>query len=227
LGYKSGLVATKLFNDYLKKFKPKEFDEVKVFYGYGNGPGFFHTKKPVSKLEDLKGMKIRCTGLGTKIVSALGGTPVAMVLAETYDALSRGVVEGVLVPFDAIGGWKLAEVVKYHTIGYGSSFTSSQIVVMNKDKWKALPPDLQKIIEDVNEEWIEKEGRAHDAMDQFGKNMAVKLGNKMIYLSKEEDERWAKAVKPLYNEYVKNMKAKGLPGAEVLKFCLDRLKTLQ
>ena len=55
----------------------------------------------------------------------------------------------------------------------------------------------------------------------------LKLGNKIIPLSKQENERWANAVRPLLDDYVNNMKAKGLPGDEALKFCLDRLKKLQ
>ena len=54
----------------LKKFQPKELDEVKMLYVHAHGPGLIHTaKKPVTKLEDLKGMKIRSTGLASKIIT--------------------------------------------------------------------------------------------------------------------------------------------------------------
>src|SRR4030066_1566986 len=76
LGAKSALASTRLINEFYKKFKPKEFDEVKVMYLHGHGPGILHTKKAVYKLEDLKGMKIRCTGLAAKISTQLGATPV-------------------------------------------------------------------------------------------------------------------------------------------------------
>jgi hypothetical protein len=94
LGIKSGVAATKVINAYYQKFKPAEFDDVQVMYFHGHGPGILHTKKPVNTLDDLKGMKIRCTGMAAKIVTALGGVPVAMPMGETYDALSRGVVDG-------------------------------------------------------------------------------------------------------------------------------------
>src|SRR4030042_868962 len=67
MGIKTGVVASKVINDYQKKFKPKEFDEVKVMYLHGHGPGILHTKKEVKTLQDLKGLKIRCTGLAAKI----------------------------------------------------------------------------------------------------------------------------------------------------------------
>jgi len=227
LGAKSGWAATRLINDFNNQFKPKELDEVKVMYLHAHGPGILHTKKPVSKLEDLKGMKIRCTGMAAKIVGALGGAPVAMAMGETYDALSRGVVEGSMAPLEALQGWKWGEVVKSTTENYGSSYSTGFFVVMNKGKWNALPPDIQKIIEKVNEEWIEKTGKAWDEIDKAGRDFVLKLGNKIIPLSQEEDWRWTKLVKPLLDEYVKNMTAKGLPGEEALKFSLEQLYKIQ
>jgi TRAP-type C4-dicarboxylate transport system substrate-binding protein len=227
LGIKSGLVATKLINEFNKKFKPKELDEVKVMYLHGHGPGILHTKKPVNKLEDLKGMKIRCTGLAAKIVVALGGAPVAMPMGETYDALSRGVVEGSMAPQEALRTWKWGEVVKFTTENFGSSYSTGFFVVMNKEKWSALPPDIQKIIEQINEEYIEKQGRTWDEVDKAGRDATLKLGNKIISLLPDEDWRWSKAVKPLLDEYVKSMKDKGLPGDEALKFYLETVYKLQ
>ncbi len=227
LGIKSGLVATKVINEYYKKFIPKELDEVKVMYLHGHGPGILHTKKPVNKLEDLKGMKIRCTGMAAKIVAALGATPVAMPMGETYDALSRGVVDGSMAPQEALQGWKWGEVVKYTIENYGSSYSTGFFVVMNKEKWNSLSPDIQKIIEQVNEEYIEKQGKAWDEIDKAGRDYTVARGNKIISLSPEEDQRWEKLVRPLLNDYKKNMRDKGLPGEEVLSFYLQTIYKYQ
>ncbi|MEI9475013.1 MAG: TRAP transporter substrate-binding protein [Deltaproteobacteria bacterium] len=226
LGYKSGVAATKLINEFNNKFKPKEFDEVKVMYLHAHGPGILHTKRAVNKLEDLKGMKIRSTGTVAKIVTALGGTPVAMPMPDTYDSLSRGVVDGTMAPVETLEGWKVGEVIKFTTEDFGAAYSVAFFVVMNKAKWNSLPPDIQKIIEKVNEEWIEKTGQLWDSIDKSGREFSLKLGNKFIPLSKEEDAKWAKAVTPMFDEYVKEKKAKGLPADEVLKFCVDRLKKL-
>ena len=227
LGMKSGLVASKLINDFYKKFKPRELDEVQVMYLHGHGPGILHSKKEVTKLEDVKGMKIRCTGMAAKIVAALGATPVAMPMGETYDALSRGVVDGSMAPYEALQGWKWGEVVKYTVEDWGASYSSGMFVVMNKDKWNSLPPDVQKIIEQVNEEYIEKQGKTWDEIEKAGRDFTISRGNKIISFLQDEDWRWQKAVKPLLDEYVKNMKEKGLPGEEALKFYQDQLKKLQ
>jgi TRAP-type transport system periplasmic protein len=225
LGYKSGYQVTRLINAYYNKFQPKEFDDVKVMYLHGHGPGVLHTnKKPVAKLEDLKGLKIRCTGTSSEVVKHLGGTPVAMPQTETYDALQKGVVDGVMSPVETLKGWKFAEVIKYTTLNYGSAYSIGFFVVMNKAKWNALPKDVQAVIQKVNEEWIEKTGRAWDEFDKIGIETTKAKGNQLIALSKQEDERWAGLVAPILGEYVQRTKAKGLPGDEALKFCQDWLK---
>lgn len=227
LGIKSGAVATRLINAYYQKFKPKEFDDVQVMYLHGHGPGLLHSKKSVKTLDDLKGMKIRCTGMAAKIVTALGGVPVAMPMGETYDALSRGVVDGSMAPQESLQGWKWGEVVKYTIENFGSSYSTGFFVVMNKNKWRSLAPDLQKTIEAVNAEWIEKTGKLWDDIDQQGREFTLARGNQILPLSKEEDQKWAKQVRPILDEYVANMKAKNLPGDAALRFYLEEMKKLQ
>ena len=227
LGYKRGLAATRLINRYYQQFTPKEFDEVKVLYLHAHGPGILHTKKPVRKLEELKGLRIRSTGLSAKVASALGATPVAMPMGETYDALQRGMVDGSLAPIESLEGWKWGEVVKSTTESFGSAYSTGFFVVMNKEKWNALSPEIQKVVEKVDTEWIEKTGMLWDEIDKSGKAFTLKLGNQIITLPKEEDQRWAKAVQPILDDYVNNMRGKGLPGNETLKFCLDYLKKNQ
>ena len=224
LGYRDGLGATRLVNSYWEKFQPKEFADVQVLYLQAHGPGILHTKKPVAKLEDLKGLRIRSTGLSSKVVSALGGVPVAMPMPETYDALKRGMVDGSMAPMESLQGWKWGEVIKSTTESYGSAYSTAFFVVMNRDKWKALPPDLQKMITQVNQEWIRKTGTVWDEIDKAGRDFTLKRGNKIIPLSKEENNRWKKAAAPILDQYVKSMEEKGLPGKEALDFCLKFLQ---
>jgi TRAP-type C4-dicarboxylate transport system substrate-binding protein len=223
LGVRTGAAVTDMANAFYKQFAPKEFGAVKIMYLHAHGPGFLHTKKPVRTLEDLKGLKVRCTGLSAKIVTALGGTPVAMPMGETYDALSRGVVDGSMAPRESLEGWRWGEVVRSSTECYGVAYTTTFFVAMNKDRWQKLPKDVQDVIEKVNEEWIAKTGNAWDVMDKSGKDFAAAKGNGSIALSEAENARWAVAVRPILDEYVAKMKEKGLPGAEALAFCKDML----
>jgi len=98
MGYPNGKVASKVAQNFAKAFNPEELNDVKILYLHAHGPGLLHTKKPVRKLEDLKGMKIRATGLSAKVVEALGGVPVAMPQGDTYESLKKGIVEGTFGP---------------------------------------------------------------------------------------------------------------------------------
>ena len=70
-------------------------------------------------------------------------------------------------------------------------------------------------------------GKLWDELDKEGKDVFVQKGGKVYVLSKEENARWSEKLRPILDEYVKNMKAKGLPGEEALKFCQDYLKAHQ
>jgi TRAP-type C4-dicarboxylate transport system substrate-binding protein len=219
LGYPSGVVATKVVNDVYNRFKPEELDDVQVMYLHAHGPGMLFTKKkPVEKMEDLKGMKIRAHGTTAKMVQALGGTPVAMPMPELYQSLQKGVVDGAVYPIEVNKGWKMAEVVDYGTLDYPIAYTASFYVVMNKDKWAALSDDAKKIITEINEEWIAKHGKAWDESDAEGKAFLVEKGGKLVELSKEEGEKWKAAVAPVIEEYAADMEKKGLPGKELVEY---------
>lgn len=226
LGYKTANVAVKLANEFYNKFKPKELEDVKVLFLMTSPPHMLFAKKPIRNLEDLKGVKIRSTGTSAKVVEALGGAPVAMPMSDAYDALSRGVAQGIIGPYEPMKGWRLAEVVDNST-EYASAYVNANYVVMNKRKWDSLPANTKKIIEQLNAETIEKMAKLWDVLDKEGKDLLVQKGGKVHVLSKEENARWAEKLHPILDEYVKNAKAKGLPGDEALKFCQDYLKTHQ
>jgi TRAP-type transport system periplasmic protein len=223
LGFPSSAVATKLVNEYYTKFRPAEFNDVKVLYLQASGPAIIHTRKPVNKVEDMKGLKIR-VGATPEFISNLGGIPVAMPMGDAYDALSKGVVDGVYAPYEALDGWKLGEVIKYSTENWGSSQCGVQMVAMNKEKWNALSQGDQKIIETINQEWIEKTGKVWDQMDKAGKDFTLKKGNHIIKLSPGEEAKFAAAVQPAIDGFIKKMKERGLPGEEVMNFYRERLK---
>jgi len=228
LGIKSCVTGGRLYNEYLAKFKPKEFDDVKVMYLHANPPAILCTvKKPVANLEELKGMKVRVTPLATPTAKALGAVPVAMPMNDAYDAFSKGVMDGGFLPTEALEGWKLGEVLKYATESYSMGFMSAFYVVMNKEKWAAISPENQKIIEKLNVEYMDKHDRAWEEINESGKAFFLKQGGKMVPLSKAESDRWAKAVEPVLDDYVKMTKEKGLPGDQVLKFVQDYLKKNQ
>jgi TRAP-type C4-dicarboxylate transport system substrate-binding protein len=225
LGFKNGYQATKLANEYLKKFHPKEFDDVKVMYLHGGAPALFITKKIISSIDGIKGMRIKASADSAPIVSVLGGAPVTQPITETYDSLQKGLVDGVVGPIEILKGWRFAEVVKGCLENYAISYMTSMFVVMNKAKWNSISKADQQVIEKINEEWIEKQGKLWILLDDESKEYSINKGVKWVKVSEEEEAKTTEKMKPVLDKYVQKMKAKGLPGEEALKFCLDYIKT--
>lgn len=224
LGYKNPAVPTQLINAYYKKFKPKELDDVKVLFLEAHGPGILSTKTPVTRLEDIKGMKIRAHGVSARIVSALGAAPVGLPITDTYDALSKGVVEGLMLDWGGLYNWKMGDVVKNHVDCRGIAYTTSFYTVMNKDKWNSLPPDVQTIIDQLDEEWIARVQQKWVDWEAMGKANLTQKGNTIVVLTPEENARWAANMQQVLNEWVKTTAEKGVPAEEALTFCREYLK---
>lgn len=181
------------------------------------------TKVPVNKLEDLKGLELRATGLSAKTLSSLGATPIAMPQSEAYEALSKGVVKGNLGPIEVLQGWKQAEVTNYITktpFLYNTLF----FITMNLDKWNSLDPDTQKAIESVNEKYFEQAAMGlWDKQNEDALKWAVQdKGMQVIELPAAETERWIKAIEPIQAEFAANLDKQGLPGS----VALDTVKKL-
>jgi TRAP-type C4-dicarboxylate transport system substrate-binding protein len=217
LGYPNGALATRVANEMIQKYKPAEIADTHVLYVHAHGPGILASKKAVRTLDDLKGLKIRATGLSAKIVESLGGTPIAMSQPETYEALSKGVVEATLCPIETLKGWKQGEAIQYVVDSSAIGYTTAMFVVMNQDKWNKLPPDLQQVFTAVSQEWIAKHGAAWDQADKDGREFVTQLKREFIALPVAEQQRWKAAVKPILDGYVSQAKTKNLPGDAMLK----------
>jgi TRAP-type C4-dicarboxylate transport system substrate-binding protein len=224
LGYKNGYQSSKLANAYYKKFKPKEFDDVKVMYLHGAAPGFIMTKKQIKSTDDIKGLRIKSNAENNDIVKNLGAAPVTMPVSETYDALSRGVIDGCLFPIEALQGFKIGEVVKTVLENYGMSYMTSMYVIMNKAKWNMITPADQAAIEKINDEYNEKTAKLWVELDNKAKEFATGKGVTFLTIPQKEQAQTAEKMKPILDGYVKMTKSKGLPGDETLKFCLEFLK---
>jgi TRAP-type C4-dicarboxylate transport system substrate-binding protein len=212
-------LPTRVTWEFYKKFKPKELADTHVLNLHEHMPGLIAFRdRPVRTLEELKGLRIRCTGLSAKIVSALGATPVAMSKAEQYESLQRGVVDGTTAAPNEMLAYKLAEVSKYSTIHPPVGYVTVFFNVMNLRRWNSLPKDVQKIFTDVSENYVEYIGQEWERAEVEGGQFAKKVGHRFYILPPQEGLRWEKAVKPLFDDYVKAMEAKGLPGKEALEY---------
>ncbi len=217
LGYPDGTTATRIATEMALKHKPKETADTHVLYIHAHGPGILASKKPVRSLDDLKGLKIRATGLSSKIVESLGGTPVGMPQPETYEALQKGVVDATFCPVETLKGWKQGEVIEFVTDTSAIGYTTSMFVVMNNKVWDGLPADIQEVFTAVSAEWVAKQGAAWDQADKEGSEFIAGLNREVIPLSPEEAARWKRGVEPVLAEYLAKTKEAGLPGVKFLE----------
>ena len=229
LGYPTGWVANQIMNDFYNKFKPKEWDKYKVLFFHANSPSMLITKKPVRKLEDIKGMTIRAPGRMGDVIKALGGTPAPTPIMETYDAIAKGVIDGVFTPYETLRTFKFAEVAKYVTANWKVGPSYPFYVAMNKRSYAKLPPDIKEIFDTLSGEYRDRMALMWNAIEFPGKAFGKKMGVEYIELSDAEAARWEQAVQPVIENYVKSMTAKGFSETEVrgwIKFIKERSAAL-
>jgi TRAP-type C4-dicarboxylate transport system substrate-binding protein len=226
LGAKSAYQSSLMAKAFVEQLKPKEWDVVKLFSLTANGPGYFHTKGPVKKNDDLKGLRIKCDANSCQIVTAAGATPTTMPMMETYDALKRGLADGDCHSMEVLKGWKFGDSCKYTYVNHGMSYTAPFWIAMNKEKWNSLPKDIQQIIDKLNEEYFVKQARLFDSIDEDALDYTAKhMGHKVIYADPQEEAKMAQKMHPIFDEYLKDAKKQGLPGEEALNWCREFLKT--
>lgn len=225
-GYPAGYVSTMASNDFFNNFKPAEFDGVHVFAFYGTGPQVvFTVKKPVRTMEDMKGLVIRSTGVGANIAKLLGAEGYAAAQNEAYELMSKGVIDGSIAPREVLLGWKQGEVAKYVTNAFSIGSMSNMYLVMNKDKWAGLPPEIQQVFTDVSAEYVEYWAKVASAYDNDAMIFFNSLGDgrEEIDLPEAEAARWKAAVRPMIDEKLAALKGAGFTD-DYEGFLLERIK---
>ena len=143
-----------------------EYKGVKLLGVFTHGPGqMFNTKRPINKVEDLAGMKIRTGGgIAEEMARALGASAFVKPAPESYELLSSGVADGTFFPLESIISFKLGSVIKYATLFPGGFYSSSFGFFMNEDKWNKLSKQDQDAIASVSGEALALlAGKAWDA----------------------------------------------------------------
>ena len=213
--------ASKAYWEYINTVAKDEFKDVHVVAVNVHGPGFFHSRdKQIKSVADLKGMKVRGpTRQITKLLTALGATPVGMALPQIPDSISKGVIDAAVVPWEVVPAVKLEELAKFHSeFPAGVSlYTTTFVMAMNKAKYDSLPADLKKVI-DANSGietsgWL---GKTQQANDAAGRKMAEDRKNGLYTFSAQETAGFRKAADQVDDEWVKEMNGKNFNGKQLL-----------
>ena len=200
----------RLINEELEK------KNIKLIFWMDYGLMSFISKKPLHKLEDFKGKRIRVLGdITTQLIQSFGGAPVFMGTGETYMALQRGTIDGVLTSLPSVYERKLFEVAKQMTFCEIQDILVTPAVLINLKIWNGLPPDIQKAMYDVGqdvEEWGFKESlkETDECLSELKKR-----GVEVYYLPDKEKKRWKEAAnKPILTYYLKQVGAPGKKAVE-------------
>jgi TRAP-type C4-dicarboxylate transport system substrate-binding protein len=200
------------------KLIDREFTDTKLLNVFVHGPGTVHTTKVVKTLEEIKGVKIRAGGAGVPIGQALGMSIISAPATEAHEMLSRGTVDGVLFPYEALDSFRLTEVLKAHLEIPGGLYTATFVIIVNKDAFAKLTPANQAALMKASAEaGSTLFGKAWDSADSVARDSAKKRGNAIQTLAPAELERWKPRLKFVRDEWLKKAKERGLDGPALLK----------
>ena len=208
--------------EYYERFGKEDFAKVKPLAFHVHDEGYVHNNKhPITKLGDFRGLKMRApTRLTNKMIASFGATPVAMPLPAVAEAVSKGVVDGYVLPWEVIPAVKLHEMTRFHSEtdkSQPSLYTALFIVAMNPAKYESLPADLKKVI-DANSgaDFSASIGKVWDISAPPAREKAVERGNQFDTIPAAELIKWRRITDKLAASWVKEMDAKGYQGQAML-----------
>lgn len=218
---KRAVTNSKAMADLAPVHLAKEYSEVHPLCLWAHDHGLIHSNKQVKTLADLAGLKLRFpTRQAGEALRALGASAIGMPIPQVPEALSQGVIDGAVVPWEVVPALRLQELVRHHTEIPGSPtlYTATFILAMNKPKYEGLPADLRKVLDDnsgmvaatmAGEMWDER-GRAVSEM------VKGRSRNTITVLAEDEAARWRAATKPVEEAWIKAVKERGLDGQKIV-----------
>ncbi len=208
---KSGSLA---LLDLYNKHKPTSFSKVKVLTMFTTAPSHLMTKKAIKNLADLKGYTLRASGGAAAILKAWGANQVGMPQSDVPEAMQKGTIQGQFTSFDVLKDFKYAEICKYAVVLNGPVYAFS--VVMNMDKWNALPKDVQKVMDGMVREQSEWTGNYLDNHIKESVAWSKKDHSVTFYkLPAGEMAKWNKLIEPVTANWINSKKEKGIPAEEI------------
>ena len=215
--------TSKAYWEYVQTMAADEFKDVQVLALQVHGPGVIHTAdKPIKSVDDMKGVKMRApTRQVNRLMASLGATPVGMPLPGIPDALSKGTIQGAVIPWEVVPSVKVHELTKFHAEfdpAGGALYTTTFVMAMNKAKYNSLPADLKKIIDNnsgmATSAWLGKTQQAGDAAGR--KSASDRSGNTIFTVGVAEAQNFRRKSRTIEVEWVEDMNKKGFDGKKLL-----------
>lgn len=162
---------------------------------------FYNSKRPVTSLGDIKGLKIRVqeSELMISMIEALGAKPVPMAYSEVYSALQTGAIDGAENNLPSYESTKHYEAAKYYTIDEHSRVPELQLAA--KAVWDKLSSKDQAVIKQCAKESALYERELWAEREKLSEERVKAVGSEIIKLSAEEKAEFQKAVSPVYEKF--------------------------
>lgn len=192
-----------------------DFKDMKILGLWVHGPGVIHSSRPVAELSDLNGLKVRGpTRIITTMLGELGATPVGMPVPAMPEALSKGVIDAGVIPWEVTTALKVPELVSNHTtFGEDALYTTAFLFAMNKDKYEALPDDLKAVIDaESGADFSALAGKIMQDNDAPARQLAEARGNTIIDLTPNQVSEWKEAASAVEANWIAEMNDKGFDG---------------
>jgi len=215
-----GFAATDMMWDLLDPYLLPEFQGTKVIalWGAEDAGLMTRTNRAYRSLDDLKGLRLRAPSAAqAKQIQYMGAVPIAAPITEVYPGLERGTMDGAMVPFTTILDFRLGEVAKGFTISGPIFGRSVFLIAMNQKKFDSLSPSARDAIDKLSGRSLSRK-----ATDVYIKRAAqavesVRGKADVVELSKQEQERISKVLRPIIDEWIKESEAKGIPAKDMLR----------
>jgi TRAP-type C4-dicarboxylate transport system substrate-binding protein len=219
---KDAQAASRAAWQFYEKHGRNDFREVKPLAVHVHDAGYLHTRdRQIKVLEDFRGMKLRApTRQTNKLLAALGATPVSMPVTGLADAMSKGVLDGAMVPWEVVPAVKIQDVARFHTEtdpAMPALYTAVFLFAMNPKTYAALPPDLKAVIDrNSGAEFSAALGRLWDEQQAPARRLALERGNAVYVVPSTELVRWQQAAQPVTAEWIADVRRRGLDGDALL-----------
>jgi TRAP-type C4-dicarboxylate transport system substrate-binding protein len=214
--------TSKAYWEYVQTVAKEEFRDVHPIALHVHGPGVIHMRdKLVKTAADLAGSKVRGpTRQITKMLGLLGATPVGMPLPAITDSLSKGVIDGCVIPWEVVPSVKVNELAKFHSEfdpAGGALYTTTFVMAMNKARYASLAPDLKAVIDKHSgmetSAWL---GKVQQGGDVAGRESASKLGNTIYTVPAAEAQEFKRKARLVEVEWMQDMDKRGFNGKQLL-----------
>ena len=209
-------------HEYMMTVGAEDLKDYKVLAVHVHAPGSIHTKDTLVKsASDLNGLKMRGpTRVISQMLGGLGATPVGMPVPQVAPSLSKGVIDGMVVPWEIMPSFKLHELTKAHTTLSGDRglYTAPFLLLMNKAKYEAMSDAQKKVIDNNSGMALAKlAGQLWDGFEAPARALAEKAGGEFHELSGAELDEMKAAGATLVDAWIEKVNGDGLDGAVLVK----------